>query len=124
MLLLLLQLLQEDFGKTLKIDKRIETAKVYLDQHFVKNISLNQLGVIANLSARQLSQLFKQQIGMTPQQYLIEKKMQVAWQLVQQSELSIQQISDRVGYTNISAFSDRFRKHFDAAPSHFRQNGK
>ncbi len=124
MLLLLIQLLQEKHGEKLKIDKRIDAAHIYLEQHFDKNISLEKLGIIANLSPRQLSELFKQQFSMTPQQYLIEKRMQVAWQLLKNSRQSIQQVSETIGYSNLSAFSHRFKKHFNVSPSYFRQNGK
>lgn len=124
MLLLLIQLLQEQCGKTLKLDRRISTAQSYLDNHFNTEISISKLATIANLSSRQLSELFRKQLGMTPHQYLIERRMQHAWQLLERESLSIQQVADAVGYTSLSAFSDRFRKHFDIPPSYFRRSGK
>lgn len=124
MLLLLIQLLQERFGEELRLDRRIEAARTYLDQYFCHSITLSQLSGIANLSPRQLSELFKRQLGMTPQQYLTEKRMQKAWQLLESSVLSVQQIADQVGYRNLASFSDRFRKHFGHSPSYFRKIGK
>ncbi|GGK63885.1 helix-turn-helix domain-containing protein [Amphritea balenae] len=124
MLLLLIQLLHEQHGEKTSIDRRISTARDYLDNHFNQAISLTQIAGIASLSPRQLSELFRKQLGMTPQQYLIEKRMQQAWQLLEQNQLSIQQVADKVGYTSLPAFSDRFRKHFNIPPSHFRRSGK
>lgn len=124
MLLLLIQLLHEQYGEKTRIDRRISTAKDYLDNHFNQTTSLTQLAGVASLSPRQLSELFRKQLGMTPQQYLIEKRMQQAWQLLEQNQLSIQQVADSVGYTNLAAFSDRFRKHFNIPPSYFRRSGK
>ena len=124
MLLLLIQLLQERFGDELRLDRRIEAARTYLDQYFYQPVSLAQLSVIANLSPRQLSELFRRELGMTPQQYLIEKRMQKAWQLLESSALSIQQIADRVGYSSLASFSDRFSKHFGHPPSYFRKIDK
>ncbi|WP_299179526.1 helix-turn-helix domain-containing protein [uncultured Neptuniibacter sp.] len=124
MLLLLIQLLQERYGEELRLDRRIEATRTYLDQHYCKPVSLAQLSIIANLSSRQLSELFKRQLGMTPQQYLTEKRMQKAWQLLESSALSVQQIADQVGYQNLASFSDRFRKHFGHSPSYFRKIGK
>jgi AraC-like DNA-binding protein len=124
MLILLLELLQERFGKTLNLDRRIEVSRNYLDANFSQNISLPQLAAIANLSPRQLSELFRLQLGMTPSQYLIEKRMQSAWHLLKTTQLSIQQISEQVGYSNLSAFSDRFSKHFGRSPRYFRHSGK
>ncbi|QEQ97785.1 AraC family transcriptional regulator [Neptunomonas concharum] len=124
MLLLLIQLLKERYGETLAIDKRIETARIYLDQHFEQPVSLALLSTIAHLSRRQLSELFKQEIGMTPHQYLTEKRMQQAWKLLEAQQLSIQEVADQVGYNNLSAFSDRFKKYFGYSPRHFRSISK
>ncbi|MGB0466486.1 MAG: helix-turn-helix domain-containing protein [Pontibacterium sp.] len=124
MLLLLLQLLKERFGEAVKPDKRIELARSYLDQHYQQSISLARLALVANLSPRQLSELFRRILGMTPQQYQIEKRMQQAWSLLEQSELSIQRIAEITGYNSLAAFSDRFRKHFGHPPRYFRQISK
>ncbi|WP_293268483.1 AraC family transcriptional regulator [Neptunomonas sp.] len=124
MLLLLIQLLQEHFNTSLQIDHRIEAAKSYLDHRFNEPISAATLATVANLSQRQLNELFRRHIGMTPQQYLIEKRMQQAWQLLETSTINIQQVANRVGYSNLSAFSDRFKKHFGHSPRFFRQINK
>lgn len=120
MLLLLLQLLQERFGKQVKIDKRIDTARVYIDENYAQHISLSSLASIAHISERQLTELFKSQLGMTPNQYLLEKRMQQAWQKLEQSDDSIQTIAYEVGYSSQAAFSDRFKKHFGRSPRCFR----
>lgn len=124
MLLLLIQLLREKFGGEIHLDKRIEAARAYIDQSFSEPVSLTQLATIANLSVRQLSELFRRQLGMTPQQYLTEKRMQFAWRILESGNLTIQQVADKVGYKSLSAFSDRFRKHFGHSPRYFRQISK
>jgi AraC-like DNA-binding protein len=124
MLLLLIQLLQERFGDSLRLDRRVEVARAYLDRYFRHKISLAQLASIASLSPRQLGELFRGQLGMTPQQYLTEKRMQQAWQLLEAGHLSVQRVAERVGYTSLAAFSDRFRKHFGYSPRHYRQIDK
>ncbi|WP_261844656.1 helix-turn-helix domain-containing protein [Aliamphritea ceti] len=125
MLLLLIQLLNERFNtRSTPADTRIDTAKQYIDSHYAERLSANQLALIANLSPRQLGQLFKSQTGMTPQQYLLEKRMQTAWFLLHNTDQPVQIIADKVGYQNLAAFSDRFRKHFGQSPRHFRQHTK
>lgn len=61
---------------------------------------------------------------MTPQQYLIERRMQRAWQLLSETDLQVQQVAERVGYSNLAAFSDRFRRHFGRSPRQFRRYGE
>lgn len=120
MLLLLLQLLQERFGEDVRIDKRINTARLYLDENYAEQISIASLASIAHISERQLTELFKSQLGMTPNQYLLEKRMQTAWQKLEQSNDSIQKVAFEVGYSSQAAFSDRFKKHFGRSPKYFR----
>lgn len=119
-LMLLLELMSEQIQSSIQIDKRINLAKAYLDDHISTKVSLLQVASASHLSVRQLSQLFKQQLGLSPQQYLREKRMKKAVNLLTQSDNSIQIIAEEVGYQSLSAFSDRFRQHFGRSPSYFR----
>lgn len=124
MLLLLIQLLQEHHGDKLKLDRRVSAAKQFIDDNFSKKITTAELATVAHLSARQLNELFRTQVGMTPHQYLIDLRMQESWRLLEQSELNIQRIADAVGYASLSSFSDRFARHFGKSPSYFRRKSK
>ncbi len=125
MLLLLIQLLNERFSTPHDTsDTRITAVKHYIDNHYAEPLSGQQLASTANLSIRQLGQIFKTQTGMTPQQYLLEKRMQTAWLLLSNTDQPVQIIADKVGYQNLAAFSDRFRKHFGHSPRYFRQHAK
>ncbi|MBN3560604.1 helix-turn-helix domain-containing protein [Aliamphritea spongicola] len=125
MLLLLIQLLNERFANTkINPDARITAVKHYIDTHYAEAVTAEQLAATANLSPRQLGQIFKAETGMTPQQYLLEKRMQTAWLLLSNTQEPIQIIADKVGYRNLAAFSDRFRKHFGHSPRYFRLHGE
>ncbi|WP_339652205.1 AraC family transcriptional regulator [Halopseudomonas pelagia] len=124
MLLLLIQLLQERHGGKLNMDRRVSTAKQFMDDNFHRKIMLADLAAVAHLSSRQLNELFRSQIGMTPHHYLTELRMQESWRLLEQSDLNIQRIADAVGYSSLSSFSDRFSRHFGKSPSQFRRKSK
>ncbi|MFC6633206.1 AraC family transcriptional regulator [Microbulbifer taiwanensis] len=120
MLLLLVQLLTERFGGELQIDRRVLAARAWIDEHLDQPLPLARLAAIANLSPRRLTQLFKSCFDMTPQQYLLERRMQLAWTLLERGDLSVQRVAERAGYGNLAAFSDRFRRHFGKSPRYFR----
>jgi AraC-like DNA-binding protein len=124
MLLLLIQLIQECHGSPVHLDHRVATAKCFLDEHFHKTVTMAELANIAHLSSRQLNTLFKAQVGTTPHHYLTEVRMQRAWHLLANSDLSVQCIADAVGYHSLSSFSDRFSQHFGQSPRHFRRKQK
>ncbi|MCE2029169.1 AraC family transcriptional regulator [Sessilibacter corallicola] len=124
MLVLLVQLLKERFCTTKPIDHRIQSAQNYIDRYFNQTITLAEIAAIAHLSTRQLSQLFKDHFNTTPLSYQIEKRMQHALHLLETSNACIESIAESVGYKNLSAFSDRFKKHFGCSPKHIRQIDK
>lgn len=124
MLLLLIQLLQERHGDKLNLDRRVAAAKQFIDDNFHNKIIVAELAAVAHLSIRQLNELFRDQIGMTPHHYLTELRMQESWRLLEQTDLNIQRIADSVGYSSLSSFSDRFSRHFGKSPSHFRRKPK
>lgn len=124
MLLLLIQLLQERHGDKLNLDRRVSAAKQFIDDNFHNKIIVAELAAVAHLSIRQLNELFRCQIGMTPHHYLTELRMQESWRLLEQTDFNIQRIADSVGYSSLSSFSDRFSRHFGKSPSHFRRKSK
>lgn len=123
MLMLLLQLLQQrQQGAEALPDQRMQAVRSYIDEHFAKPLTLTQLSAVAHLSVRQLSSRFRQSEGQTPLQYLTQVRMQRAQWLLQSTRLPVQQVADAVGYTNLAAFSDRFRHYCGHSPRYYRQH--
>lgn len=123
-LVMLLDLISKPLSTSEQIDKRILLAKTFLDDHVAASVSLEQVAMAAHLSVRQLSTLFKEQLGLTPLNYVREQRMKKALILLTQSTLPITTIAESVGYQNLSAFSDRFKKHFGRSPRIYRQIDK
>ena len=124
MLLLLVQLLLENHGERFDLDRRIVAAKQYLESNYHRRISTKELAAIAHLSIRQLNELFRSQLDTSPYAYLTSLRMQESKRLLEHSDLSIQRVADLVGYTSLSAFSDRFSRYFGKPPRFFRRNPK
>ena len=116
MLLLLVQLLTERFGETLRVDQRLEKARGYLDANLSVQVTISQLAAFANLSPRQLNTLFQRYFEMSPSEYLLAQRMQLAWRLVAETTLPVQQIAFQCGNQDLSAFSHRFSRHFGHSP--------
>jgi len=124
MLWLLLDLMCERFSVGPLIDKRVAAAKVCLEQKLHEKVSMEEISWQAHISPRQLSELFRNSFGVTPQQYLLELRMRRAGYLLTQTSLSIQQIAEQVSYSHISSFSDRFRRYHGCSPKQLRRNAK
>lgn len=76
----------------------------------------------AGLSPRYLNSLFKQYTGQSLKRYMNNAKMQKAQHLLTESSLSITEISELMGYTDLYSFSKTFKQHFGLSPTAYTQN--
>jgi len=67
-----------------------------------------------------LSYQFKQHTGETFRQFILNKKLDVAKQLLRTSDLSVVDIASRLGYWNPSSFMKIFKKQFNITPDQYR----
>ncbi|WP_448548517.1 helix-turn-helix domain-containing protein [Thalassotalea fusca] len=120
----LVALLEERFSKQVNIDKRIVAVKAFIDNHENQLITIPQLASIGCLSVRHLNELFRTYYGQSTKQYIIEKRMEKAKQLLIHSNDSISKIAEQVGYASVAAFSERFNQVMQISPSVFRRKSK
>lgn len=100
-----------------QLDGRIHTAQFYIIEHLADDLSIDDLANVACLSPTQFKKLFRQQMGQTVMQYLRQQRMERAKALLTNTDYPVQLVAEQVGYTDISAFSRRFSKHFGLKPS-------
>lgn len=99
----------------------LENITLYLNDHCLQDISLNDIVKISFISARRLQILFKEYQGCTITEYIQQRRMSQAESLLSQTELSIGQISQAVGYSNASRFAELFRKSTGMLPGEYRK---
>ncbi|MDO5550738.1 MAG: helix-turn-helix transcriptional regulator, partial [Lachnospiraceae bacterium] len=61
-------------------------------------------------------------LGVSPQQYLLQYRLDMACQLLRTTELPIQDIAKRIGYDNQLTFSKMFKKKYEVSPKQYRMN--
>lgn len=102
-------------------DERVQKAVDVLAAHLHEPFSLARLARTCGLSVSRLAHLFSDQIGMPPQQYLEELRLQRAAQLLRSTGLRIGEIATESGYAGAFYFSARFRRKFGLSPSQYRR---
>lgn len=102
-------------------DQRIRRVLSVLHGNFEQEWTLDQLAELANMSRSGLSDRFKSLVGDTPLNYLNRLRMQRASSLLRTSTLSIQQISEVVGYHSESSFHKAFGRRVGYTPGKYRQ---
>ena len=98
-----------------------EKVKDYIDENYGTKITLDDLADIAYISKGHLSHQFKIAVGEAPIRYLINKRIEVAKDLLINSDLSIADIAYKVGYDNQTYFSQFFDKEVGMSPTAYRK---
>lgn len=90
----------------------------YTDSEFTISSAADKLRV----TTVRLSQEFKNDVGVTPNDYLTRLRMEEAKRLLRQTDLPIRDVCSLSGYTDASSFTRRFRIYEGVTPLAYRQN--
>lgn len=93
----------------------------YIDMHFTEDINRNSLAEIVYLDTDYTARLFKKETGTSIVNYIIQKRIDTAKDLLMNTALSVNQISDKVGYGNYSYFTKLFKKETGYTPVDYRR---
>lgn len=95
----------------------------YLDAHFSEAVSIDTLAGTLYISKYHLMREFKQATGQTIHSYLTRRRMQAAADLIA-AGVSIQETSDRVGYSDYSLFYKNFTRFAGVSPREYQQQSR
>jgi len=104
-----------------RTDGPVAKAKQYIDKNFDKDISLDDVSKIVNISPYYFSKVFKEEAGVNFIEYLTAKRMENAKLLLMNQELSIKEICAMSGYGDPNYFSRIFKKCEGVTPSEYRE---
>lgn len=94
----------------------------YINEHLERDITLVDLAASIGISQFHFSHLFKQSIGTSPYQYLLQQRVERAKQLLKQTERSIMDIAFSCGFNSHSHLSKQFRQLTGMTPKAYRAN--
>jgi AraC family transcriptional regulator len=95
----------------------------FMDAHLERDLSLTEIAETVELSQYHFARAFKQATGQTPIQFLMQRRIETAKQLLAESDLPIVEVGLRAGFKNQSHFTTLFRKVTSVTPRAFR-NGQ
>ncbi len=84
------------------------------------DISIEQLAQEAGISATQLRRQFQKWFGTSPREYLNRIRLEEARQLLESSELTAQEIAERIGFLSLSHFNRAYKAVFGVPPARYR----
>ncbi|MHA6164300.1 helix-turn-helix transcriptional regulator [Pseudomonas sichuanensis] len=93
----------------------------HIEQHAAYPLQVADLARLAGLSSARLHARFTAECGMTPMDYIRQRRLHMARQLLRESLLPVGEIAARVGYESQSAFSAAVMRAFGCTPSALRR---
>lgn len=103
-------------------DSAVNIVKKYISDNIALDIQREELAKLVFLNPDYLSKLFRKQEEVTIGEYITQKRMLLAKQLLKSTNLSIVAISHRVGIPDASYFIKIFRKREGTTPQQYREN--
>lgn len=100
-------------------NSKLERAAEYIREHCTQALKLEDICTAAELSASYLIRAFKQQYGMTPHAYLVNRRIQFARQQLRQGRL-IADVALDAGFADQAHFQRVFKQHLAATPGQYR----
>ncbi|GKU82058.1 response regulator [Niallia sp. NCCP-28] len=99
----------------------VNTIRDYIDQNYHENITRTSLAQIVYLSPDYIARFFKKETGISLGHYIITKRVDIAKDLLANTNFPVHIISDKVGYENYSYFTKLFKKETNYTPIEFRK---
>lgn len=99
---------------------KLEQAIAYIYEHLDQNIQLADLASVVGMSLHYFCRSFKQSVGISPYQYVIQQRLERAKLLLKQRDLAISEIALQCGFANQDHFTKTFRQIVGMTPKAYR----
>ncbi|MBQ9699656.1 MAG: AraC family transcriptional regulator [Lachnospiraceae bacterium] len=108
----------------IKTQIRIQKMLSYIYEHYMEEITLEDIARAANISRSEAGRCFNIYMNCTPIDMLIKYRLQVAYELLSETALSLQEICCLCGFNYVNYFCRRFRMNYGFTPVQKRKLGK
>lgn len=105
-------------------DKDLAKVKRYIDTHYQENITLESLANMIHLNKFYFSHSFSKFYGISPINYLNNRRIQICKELLLSSDYKISEIAEIVGFSSESYFSQNFKKNCGLSAREYRKANK
>jgi YesN/AraC family two-component response regulator len=102
-------------------NNHINKAKLYINNNYSRNITLSDVATHLGYNPSYLSRLFSSETGLSFSEYLSKVRLEAAIKFLNETSLSVGEISHKIGYSNQENFSRFFKKAMNISPSSYRK---
>lgn len=105
----------------LSADRTMDNICKYIHKNYWENNSIEFYANMCNLSVSRFSHAFKENTGLSPKNYILRAKINIACELIETTSLSIADIAAAIGFEDANYFSRLVKKHTGQSPSFYRK---
>lgn len=102
-------------------DERLRLALKMISSQITEPLAVEQLAAASHMSTGHFIRLFKEELGVPPMKFLIERKMRRAKLMLASESLMTKEIAYSLGYDDVSYFTRLFKKYVGTTPRLYRQ---
>jgi len=102
--------------------RKLRQAIEYINENLLEDITVSRIADELGMSQYYFSRLFKQSIGVSPYQYVMQQRIERAKYLLRTTSLSVAAIALQVGFSNQNQLTIQFRRFTGVTPSGYRKN--
>jgi AraC family transcriptional regulator len=102
----------------------VDTVAQYVDAELSRPLTLEQLAKVVYLSPFHFAHAFKATTGLSPHQFVAQRRIQRATALLTSVADPVEQVAAAVGFSNVSHFRRLFRRYVGVLPGELRENSK
>lgn len=103
------------------IPETVSKACCLIEKAFPEMISLDNLAQELGYSKNQMIRMFRESLGITPAQYVIQKKMEYAKGMLLYTDFRVSEVAYQAGYIDLAYFSKTFKKFTGYSPGEYRK---
>ena len=116
--------LVDDLTEQSQVEIVDQVKQIIAENISLGNLQREELANMVHISPGYLSRIFKKETGLSLSDYIIQKRISVAKQLLVKTNLPITTIAERIGLSYASYFTKLFKEKVNMTPQEYRQNGK
>jgi len=107
-----------------RLEQNLQSAREHLLEHSDRDVDLQALARRLGMSYSRFRSVFKKTTGSSPRQYHLQIRINKAKKLLSETELSIETIADRLGFSSVYYFSRFFKNKTSLSPTAYRRRAQ
>ena len=124
-----ISLMIDSTSRSARLERRDDSPDIYVDHAIdvircqYASVKIHDIARHIGINRSYLTNIFKKRTGLSPQEYLLRYRLNIACQLLLTTNQPIQEVARQVGYENPMTFSKMFKHAYGISPSGYRLRG-